>query len=263
MKTPILKIQHLTKRFGGITAVNQATFGIEENSITSLIGPNGAGKTTLFDLVTGFIKQDRGTITFRGRNMEQMAAHERARLGLARTFQAIRVFPELTAVDNILLGLPEYDDRLRAAMFGAAEKARSLQSKALKILESVNLYEKASTRAGDLSYGQQKLLEIGRAVATEAELYLFDEPAAGVNRTLLHQISAIIKRLQKEGKTIVIVEHDMGFVMELSHRVIVMDYGKEIAEGTPEEIQKNPKVLEAYLGIKHEALGVRSLKPVA
>lgn len=249
--TPILKIEHLVKRFGGVTAVNHCNFEIAENEITALIGPNGAGKSTMFDLITGLLAPDSGEIFFRGKPIGRLAPHRRASLGLGRTFQAIRIFPELSALDNILLAFPETPDGFWQAFWLNKKLLRRLRERAFKLLSAIHLHEKAHIKAGSLSYGQQKLLEIMRTVATGADLFLLDEPAAGVNRTMLHSIIAIIKKLQNEGKTIVIVEHDMGFVMELSERVIVMDYGKEIAEGTPQEIQKNPKVLEAYLGQKH------------
>jgi branched-chain amino acid transport system ATP-binding protein len=239
------------KRFGGLAAVNHCNFEITQNSITALIGPNGAGKTTIFDLITGVLEHDSGEIFFKGKPMGNLPAHERSRLGMSRTFQAIRIFPELTALENIMLSFPENRERLRDCFWPSKKWQMKLRHRAFELLEKIHLHEKAHTHAGSLSYGQQKLLEIMRAVATGAELFLLDEPAAGVNRTMLHTIIALIKQLHADGKTVVIVEHDMGFVMELSQRVIVMDYGKEIAEGTPEEIQKNPKVLEAYLGYAH------------
>lgn len=250
MTSPLLKIEHLVKRFGGVIAVNHCNFEIAENSITALIGPNGAGKTTMFDLITGLLNQDSGEILFRGESIGRFPPHRRAAFGLARTFQAIRIFPELSALDNILLAFPETPDRFWQAFWPNKKLLRRLRERAFELLSSIHFHEKAHAKAGSLSYGQQKLLEIMRTVATGAELFLLDEPAAGVNRTMLHTIIEIIKKLKSEGKTIVIVEHDMGFVMELSERVIVMDYGKEIAEGTPLEIQRNAKVLEAYLGVK-------------
>lgn len=247
----ILEIKHLVKKFGGLTAVNHCNFGIEKNSITALIGPNGAGKSTMFDLITGLSRQDSGEILFNEKQIGHFPTYKRAHLGITRTFQAIRVFPELTALENIMLALPENDEALLSIFKPFKKHQRQLKEKAFKLLNQINLHEKAHVKANRLSYGQQKLLEIMRAVATDAQLFLLDEPAAGVNRTMLHSIVSIIKRLHNEGKTIIIVEHDMGFIMSLSQHVIVMDYGKEIAQGTPEEIQNNPKVLEAYLGIKN------------
>lgn len=247
----ILKIQHLVKHFGGISAINHCNFEIEENSITSLIGPNGAGKTTMFDVITGLLDHDQGEIYFREKPISALPAYKRAHLGIARTFQLIRVFPQLTTLENILLALRGNQESLLDIFKPLKKTQKKLKEKAFEYLRMINLHEKAHTPASSLSYGQQKLLEIMRAVASDADLFLLDEPAAGVNRTMLHTIINIIKRLKSEGKTIVIVEHDMGFVMSISEKVIVMDYGKEIAEGSPNEIQNNPKVLEAYLGIKH------------
>ncbi|MEK7524254.1 MAG: ABC transporter ATP-binding protein [Patescibacteria group bacterium] len=246
----ILKVQNISKHFGGITAVNHCTFEVVENSITALIGPNGAGKTTMFDLITGLLKHDSGEIFFRGQAIGNLATHKRAHMGISRSFQAIRVFPELTALQNIMLSLRPNDDGFWDAFRPLKNKQKILKAKAMELLSKIQLHEKAHTKAGSLSYGQQKLLEIIRAIATGAELILLDEPAAGVNRTMLTSIVTLIKELQTQGKTILIVEHDMGFVMELCEEVIVMDYGKEIAHGTPSEIQNNPKVLEAYLGVK-------------
>ncbi|MEK7172082.1 MAG: ABC transporter ATP-binding protein [Patescibacteria group bacterium] len=248
---PILKIQHLVKRFGGLSAINHCNFEITENSITSLIGPNGAGKTTMFDVITGLSQHDSGEIYFKENPIGALPAYKRCRLGIARTHQAIRIFPELTALENIMLAFKSNKESLFDIFTPFKKHQKKLKEKAFEYLRMINLHEKAHETAISLSYGQQKLLEIMRAVATDADLFLLDEPAAGVNRTMLHTIINIIKRLKQEGKTIVIVEHDMNFVMDLSEKVIVMDYGKEIAEGTPSEIQNNPKVLEAYLGVKH------------
>ncbi len=245
----LLQVSKLVKKYGGITAVNHCSFSVEENSITALIGPNGAGKTTLFDLISGIITPDSGDIVLRGRSIVSLPPHKRAHFGIARTFQAIRIFPDLSVLDNIVLALtaPRYEQFL-AAFKSQKKKVTQLHHSALEILDLIHLREKAHVRAGLLSYGQQKLLEIMRAYATGAELFLFDEPAAGVNRTMLHSIITIIKKLKSEGKGVLLIEHDMGFVMSLCDNVIVMDYGREIADGPPSQIQKNPAVLEAYLG---------------
>lgn len=249
----ILQIQGLVKNFGGLHAVDHASFCIEENSITGLIGPNGAGKTTLFDLITGLLQQDAGHIFFKGVNISEFKAWQRPRLGISRTFQAIRLFPELSVVDNILAALPRTPDSFIDIFRPLTAKNRTLKKRAMELLAMVNLEHHAHSTADALSYGQQKLLEIIRAYAADASLFLLDEPAAGVNRTMLNHIIDLIKELKRLGKTIVIVEHDMNFVMSLSEKIIVMDRGKEIAEGTPSAIQKNPLVLEAYLG-KHHAI---------
>lgn len=247
----ILEIVNLKKSFGGVHAVDHASFAIEENSITGLIGPNGAGKTTMFDLISGLLQADAGEIHFRHENITRLPPWKRARIGIGRTFQAIRLFPELTTIDNVLASLPRSPDSFFDIFCPLREKKKALHKQAVEYLETVNLHDKASALASALSYGQQKLLEIIRAVSTGANLLLLDEPAAGVNRTMLHHIIELIKILKSQGKTIIIVEHDMSFVMSLCEKIIVMDRGKEIAEGKPHEIQRNPKVLEAYLGTTH------------
>lgn len=247
----ILEIKKLSKSFGGVHAVDHASFAIEENSITGLIGPNGAGKTTMFDLISGLLAPDSGEIHFRHENITRLPPWKRARIGIGRTFQAIRLFPELTTIDNVLASLPRSPDSFFDIFRPLREKKKALHKQAVEYLETVNLHDKASDSASALSYGQQKLLEIIRAVATGASLLLLDEPAAGVNRTMLQHIVELIKILKSQGKTIIIVEHDMSFVMSLCEKIIVMDRGKEIAEGKPHEIQCNPRVLEAYLGTTH------------
>lgn len=247
---PLLRIHNIVKKFGGVTAVNHCSFEVEQGSITGLIGPNGAGKTTVFELVTGFLKTDSGEIYYGSHRLDGLAPYRRSRLGIGRTFQLIRIFPELTALENIMIALRK-DDQGLVALFKSTKKSeRFYRDRATELLTMVNLHDKAGHKASDLSYGQQKLLEIARATATGATLLLLDEPAAGVNRTMLHTIVSLIKKLNTTGVTFLIIEHDMGFIMDLCDRVIVMDYGKEIANGPPHEIQKNPAVLEAYLGKK-------------
>lgn len=247
----ILSVQKLHKSFGGIKAVNDCSFTVKKNSITGLIGPNGAGKTTMFNLLTGIFHADSGEINFEGKKISKLPTDKRARLGLARTFQSIRIFPALTLIDNIKVALRDNKTEIWEIFLNQKKLQSRLEFEAMELLRTVNLHELSHKFAGELSYGQQKLLEIVRAVATNPKIILLDEPAAGINPTMLRHIIDYIKKFQKSGKTILLIEHDMGFVMELCEKIIVMDYGKEIAVGTPKEIQKNPLVLEAYLGKKH------------
>lgn len=248
----MLKVQNLHKAFGGIKAVNHCSFEVEKGSITGLIGPNGAGKTTMFDLISGLMTPNEGKIYIKNDDVTSWPAHKRARLGIGRTFQAIRIFPEMKVLDNMVVAFQHHPDRLRHAFTSLKKKRKQLEERAMEFLRDVGIADKAHVRAADLSYGQKKLLEIARAVATDAEFFMLDEPAAGINLTLLNQIRNYILKLNKEGKTFLIVEHNMPFIMEISGKVIVLDYGREIAVGTPEEVQNNPRVVEAYLGKKKE-----------
>lgn len=231
----LLRIDGLTKSFGGVTAVNHCSLTILANRIYGLIGPNGSGKTTLFDLITGIQRPDRGEVYWRGERITHLKPYKIARRGISRTFQVIRVFPEMTALENLLVVAP------RGA--GAAVRAR-----ALELLDFVNLTSLKDEYAGNLSYGQQKLLEFVRALMLDPQLLLLDEPAAGVNRTLLNDLLARIRDLQQQGKTIVLVEHDMQVVMNLCEHLYVLDHGEVIAAGLPAEIQTDERVMEAYFG---------------
>ncbi|MDP2624992.1 MAG: ABC transporter ATP-binding protein [Candidatus Peregrinibacteria bacterium] len=246
----LLSVRNLNKSFGGVKAVNQCSFTVRRNSITGLIGPNGAGKTTMFNLITGLLKPQEGEVIFDNENITHWPTHRRAKRGLTRTFQAIRLFPELTLVENITVALKDNKQGIHQIFVNQKKLQKRLHDEAMELLKSVDLDDKAKFKAGELSYGQQKLLEIVRCVALDPQMILLDEPAAGVNPTMLKLIIALIYKLQKQGKTVLVIEHDMGFIMNLCEKIVVMDYGKEIAMGPPKKIQKDPKVLKAYLGRK-------------
>ncbi len=230
----VLDLVKVTKRFGGVTALDGCSIALEPGRIYGLIGPNGSGKTTLFNCITGAEVCDAGAVYLRGRRIHGFAPHRIARLGVGRTFQVIRIFPELTAIENLIA--VSWDDRTAAL------------ARARDILALVRLESLAGEFAGNLSYGQQKLVEFARVLMMDPFLILLDEPAAGVNRTLLNDLLAMIRRLHDEGRTILIVEHDMKVVMGLCEHIFVLDYGQKIAEGPPESIQRDERVVEAYFG---------------
>ncbi|MFQ5830685.1 MAG: ABC transporter ATP-binding protein [Candidatus Methylomirabilia bacterium] len=231
----LLRINGLTKRFGGVAAVNQCSLSLEANRIYGLIGPNGSGKTTLFNLITGLLKSDAGEIHFKGEKTTRLPPYKICRRGIGRTFQVIRVFPEMTVLDNMIVVAPD----------GGVGANRP---RALDLLDFVGLTYLRDEYAGNLSYGQQRLLEFVRVLMTNPELILLDEPAAGVNPTLLNNLLEYIRELRKQGKTIVVVEHNMKVVMNLCEQIFVLDHGEKIAEGPPETIQRDERVLEAYFG---------------
>jgi ABC-type branched-subunit amino acid transport system ATPase component len=231
---PLLEVSELSKRFGGVTAISRCSLALAAGRIYGLIGPNGSGKTTLFNCITGLAVRDAGEIRFRGQRVDGLPAHRVASLGIGRTFQVIRVFPELTALENLLVASRHGRDR-------AVTRAREL-------LAFVHLEGLAGEYAGNLSYGQQKLLEFARVLMLDPSLILLDEPAAGVNRTLLNELLAAVARLRDEGRTILVVEHDMKVVMGLCEWVFVLDYGEKIAEGPPETVRADARVIDAYFG---------------
>ena len=249
----LLEIDRLSKRFGGLKAVSEVTFNVDEGEVVGLIGPNGAGKTTVFNLITGIVPLDSGTITFLGKNLSGMSPHDVARGGIARTFQNIRLFRNMTVLDNVRaafhcsLKYGMAQAALHGKAFSASEKGVLEQSEAT--LHRFGLLDKADQMAVNLPYGSQRRLEIARALALSPKLLLLDEPAAGMNPNEIVSLIDLIRSVRDEFKvTILLIEHQMGLVMRLCERIVVMDFGQIIAEGLPHEVRANPLVLEAYLG---------------
>lgn len=253
---PLLEVNKVCKEFGGLMASNQVSFEVNEGEIVSVIGPNGAGKTTAFNIVTGIYTADAGSIVFDGKEITNRSPKEIVKAGISRTFQNIRLFSNLRVIENVLLGEHlsirySFPDLLfQTKRFRAAEKACA--QRAIEILESIDLGDCIDSYAGDLPYGKQRRLEIARAIATGAKLILLDEPAAGMNPQESEELMAFIRSLQRKGFTILMIEHDMNLVMNVSERIYVMDYGKVIASGTPEEVVADPEVIRAYLGESEE-----------
>ena len=249
----MLEIQSITKRFGGLTAVDEVSLGVAEGQICSVIGPNGAGKTTLFNMLTGIYKPDAGSIRLRGHTLSGLPPQRIARLGVARTFQNIRLFGAMTVFENLLVGQHLHlhysyaDALLRTPRFFRAERAG--RNRAWELLDFVGLQPRAEHLARDLSYGEQRRLEIARALAMQPRLLLLDEPAAGMNPHETLALQKLIRGLRDDlHLTILLIEHHMQIVMAVSDRIAVLDYGRKIAEDTPAEIRRHPAVIEAYLG---------------
>ena len=248
----LLEVRGLSKHFLGVTAVDRVDLTVERGELVSLIGPNGSGKTTLFNCVTGYLAADSGRVLFRGRDLTSAPPHRVARLGVGRTFQQVSVFPRLSALDNLLVFLQQHQEERVLARLVRTPGVRRLEAEAVerarRLLDLVGLGGKAEAAAGSLSYGQRKLLAFAGALMPDPELLLLDEPAAAVNPTMINQMKEHIRALHRQGKTVLLVEHNMDVVMDISQRVVVLDHGQKIAEGPPEAIRRDPRVIEAYFG---------------
>lgn len=249
---PLLQLSGVSKHFGGLTALSEVSLHIRRGEIYGLIGPNGAGKTTLFNILTGLYQLDAGSFSFAATSFSSCKPHVLAQAGIARTFQNIRLFPNMTALENIMVGRHlRTHSGIWAALTrhaSARREEREIAATSLALLRYVGINRASNTLAKNLSYGEQRRLEIARALATEPKLLALDEPAAGMNATETESLKALLQTIRASGITVLLIEHDVKLIMGLCDRVAVLDYGKKIAEGVPEEVRRNPAVIAAYLG---------------
>ena len=256
MNEALLEVKDLTMRFGGVTALHELSFAVKKNEICGLIGPNGAGKTTLFNVISRIYDPTTGSINFQNETLLNKASYQIAPMGIARTFQNLALWPKMTVLENVMAGAHVHGKQnFFSAMLriGLAKEELKLRQNALRILDSLDLSQHANKACGGLPFGTMKRIELARALINKPELLLLDEPATGLNQSEVNELSSLIKTVRNEyGLTILLVEHHMGMVMGISDRVVVLDFGSKIAEGTPEEIQQNPIVINAYLGVSND-----------